>query len=60
MDQQQMQLEHEQNQSAIQAINAAEQDIRQHGLQVEQAQFQQFLQDVGQQAQQPTPPTQGQ
>jgi hypothetical protein len=65
MDQQQMQLEHEQNQSAIEAINAAEQDIRQHGLQVEQAQFQQFLQDVGQQAQnaqsqQPTPPTQGQ
>jgi hypothetical protein len=60
MDQQQMQLEHEQNQSAIQAINAAEQDIRQHGLQVEQAQFQQFLQDVGQQVQQPTPPTQGQ
>jgi len=51
MDQQQMQLEHEQNQSAIQAINAAEQDIRQHGLQVEKQQFQQFIQGVQQEAQ---------
>ena len=51
MDQQQMQLEHEQNQSAIQAINAAEQDIRQHGLQVEKQQFQEFIQGVRQEAQ---------
>ena len=33
---QQMMLEHEQNMSAVDAINAAEQDIRQHGLAVEQ------------------------
>ena len=39
--QMQMQLEHEQNQSAIEAINAADQDIRQHGIQVEQQAFQQ-------------------
>ena len=36
LSQQQAALEHEQNMSAIEAINAAEQDIRQHGLAVEQ------------------------
>ena len=40
MDQQQAQLEHEQNMSAMQAINAADQDIRQHGIAVEQQAFQ--------------------
>jgi hypothetical protein len=51
MDQQQMQLEHEQNLSATEAIQAAETDIRQHGLAVEQQQFQQAAQQVQQQAQ---------
>jgi hypothetical protein len=37
---QQIALEHEQNMSAIEAINAAEKDIRQHGLAVEHQQFQ--------------------
>jgi hypothetical protein len=37
--QQQQQLEHEQNMSAIDAINSADQDIRQHGIQVEQQAF---------------------
>ena len=41
MDQQQAQLEHEQNLSAMEATIAAEQDIRQHGLQVQQQAFQQ-------------------
>jgi len=41
MDQQQAQLEHEQNLSAMEATMAAEQDIRQHGLQVQQQAFQQ-------------------
>lgn len=36
---QQQALEHEQNMSAIEAINAAENDIRQHGLAVEQRAF---------------------
>jgi hypothetical protein len=36
---QQQALEHEQNMSAIEAINAAENDIRQHGLAVEQRVF---------------------
>ena len=52
MSQQQAQLEHEQNQSAIEAINAAEQDIRNHGLQVQQQEFQSFLDSVQQDAQQ--------
>jgi hypothetical protein len=39
LTQQQAQLEHEQNMSAIDAINAADQDIRQHGIQVEQQAF---------------------
>ena len=39
MDQQQAQLEHEQNLSAIEATMAAEQDIRQHGLAIQQEAF---------------------
>ena len=39
LTQQQQQLEHEQNMSAIDAINSADQDIRQHGIQVEQKAF---------------------
>jgi len=41
MDQQQAQLEHEQNMSALEATMAAEQDIRQHGLAVQQQAFEQ-------------------
>jgi chaperonin GroES len=37
----QAQLEHEQVMSAIDAINAADQDIRQHGIEIEQQAFQQ-------------------
>ena len=51
MDQQQAQIEHEQNMSALEATIASEQDIRQHGLQVQQQVFQQQAQDVAQQAQ---------
>ena len=40
LDQQQAQLEHEQNLSAIDAIQASDADIRQHGLAIEQQQFQ--------------------
>lgn len=46
LDNQQAALEHEQNMSAIEAIRAAEQDIRQHGLAVEQANFQAQAQQV--------------
>jgi len=52
MDQQQAQLEHEQNMSAIEAIDAASADIRQHGLAIEQQNFQQQADMVNQQAQQ--------
>jgi hypothetical protein len=52
MDQQQMQLEHEQDMSAMEAIAAANQDIRQHGLSIEQQNFQQQAEMVKQQAQQ--------
>jgi hypothetical protein len=48
MDQVQAQLEHEQDLSAIQAIDAANQDIRQHGLALEQQAFQQQAQQVNQ------------
>ena len=41
LDSQQMQLEHEQNSSAIDAIMAADQDIRQHGLSIQQQAFEQ-------------------
>jgi hypothetical protein len=50
MDQQQAQLEHEQNMSAIEAIDAASADIRQHGLAIEQQNFQQQADMVNQQA----------
>ena len=49
MSQQQIALDAEQNQSAMEAISAAEQDIRQHGLQVQQQAFQQQAQSVQQQ-----------
>jgi len=51
MDQQQLQLEHEQDMSATQAIDAANEDIRQHGLAIQQQAFQQQAQQVNQQAQ---------
>jgi hypothetical protein len=41
MDTQQAQLEHEQNMSALEATVAAEQDVRQHGLAVQQQAFEQ-------------------
>ncbi len=58
LSQQQQQLEHEQNMSAIEAINTAEQDIRQHGIAVEQQAFQNQAQQVQNaiEAQQPQPP----
>ena len=46
MDGQQRQLEAEQNQSAMEAINAANQDIRQHGLAIQQQTFEQQSQQV--------------
>ena len=46
MSQQQVALDAQQNQSAMEAINAAEQDIRQHGLAVQQQQFEQQAQQV--------------
>ena len=50
MDQQQAQLEHEQNMSAMEAINAAEQDIRQHGIAIEQQNFNTQAEQVKKQA----------
>jgi hypothetical protein len=52
LDQQQTQLEHEQNISATEAIRASEQDIRQHGIALREAAFQQQAQTTQQQAQQ--------
>jgi len=49
MDQQQAMLEHEQNLSAFEATKAAEMDIRQHGIAVEQQQFQSQADQVKQQ-----------
>jgi hypothetical protein len=46
MSQQQIALDAQQNQSALEAITAAEQDIRQHGLAVQQQQFEQQAQQV--------------
>jgi hypothetical protein len=46
MDGLQAQLEHEQAMSAIDAINSADQDIRQHGIEVEQQTYQQEAQAV--------------
>lgn len=51
MDAQQQQLEHAQNMSAVEAIQASEQDIRQHGLQIQQQAFQAQADQVAQQAQ---------
>ena len=51
LDQQQAQLEHEQNMSAIDAIMASDADIRQHGLAVQQQAFQAQADQVAQQAQ---------
>ena len=51
-------MAHEQNMTALEASHAAQQDIRQHGLEIEQQQFQQQAQavqgqiDAQQQAQQ--------
>jgi len=45
----QQQLEHEQNMSALEAIQASEQDIRQHGLAVQQQQFDQQAQAAAKQ-----------
>jgi hypothetical protein len=50
LDQQQQQLEHEQNLSAIDAVQAADADIRQHGLAIEQQAFQTQAEQVRQQA----------
>jgi hypothetical protein len=52
MDQQQVRLEHEQDLSAMEAINASNADIRQHGLAIEQQNFQSQADMVKQQAQQ--------
>ena len=42
----QAQLQHEQDMNAIEAIQAAEQDIRQHGLAIEQANFEQKAKQI--------------
>ena len=49
MDQQQMMLQHEQDLAAFEATKAAEMDIRQHGINVEQQQFQQQASQVASQ-----------
>ena len=51
LEQQQIMLQHEQDISAMEAIRAAEQDIRQHGLQVRQDMFQQEADKTLQQVQ---------
>ena len=50
MDQQQAQLEHEQALSAMDAIQASDAEIRQHGLAIEQQAFQSQADQVAQQA----------
>ena len=50
MDQQQAQLEHEQALSAIDAIQASDAEIRQHGLAIEQQAFQSHAAEVAKQA----------
>jgi len=60
MDQQQRQMEHEQNQAAIQATRTAETEILKHGIAIEQQAFQQQAQAVQaqlEQAAQQQPPT---
>jgi len=49
LSQDQMAMAHEQNQTALEASHAAQQDIRQHGLEIEQQQFKQQAQAVQQQ-----------
>ena len=51
MSQQDAQMEHEQNIAALEATQAAEQDIRQHGLAIQQQSFEAQAQQVNQQAQ---------
>ena len=46
LDQDQQAMAHEQNQTALEASHAAQQDIRKHGLEIEQQQFQQQAQQV--------------
>jgi hypothetical protein len=55
----QMVLAHEQNQTALEASNQAQTDIRQHGLEIEQQQFQKQAEQIASQiaAQQQKPPT---
>jgi hypothetical protein len=50
LSQQDAQIEHEQNISALEATQAAEQDIRQHGLAIEQQAFESQAAQVQQQA----------
>ena len=50
LDQQQAQVEHEQNLSALDAISAADTDIRQHGLAIQQQAFKAQADQVAQQA----------
>ena len=49
LDADQLAMAHEQNQTALQASHAAQQDIRQHGLEIEQEAFRQQAQQVQQQ-----------
>jgi hypothetical protein len=49
MDQQQIMLQHEQDMAAFEATKAAEMDIRQHGISVEQQQFQQQADQISSQ-----------
>jgi hypothetical protein len=64
LDADQLAMAHEQNLTAMEASHAAQQDIRQHGLEIEQEAFRQQAQQVQQQieaqqqavAPQPTPP----
>jgi hypothetical protein len=52
LDQQQAALEHEQNLSAIEAVQASESDIRQHGIALREAEFQRQAEIIKQQADQ--------
>jgi hypothetical protein len=57
LDQQQRQMEFEQNQTAIQATQTAEEEILKHGIAIEQQAFQQQAEAVKQQLQNQQPPT---
>jgi hypothetical protein len=48
LDQDQAAMAHEQNQTALEASHAAQQEIRQHGLEIERKQFEQQAQQVQQ------------